>query len=90
MASDLGLHCHMTMSHKKDAMFIYWLNVNILKMAFQQKPNSHATDQPMAPFGKDTKQYSQGPQGQKIGPVRIVCRFMVTYIKTFSGVLPLI
>ena len=33
---------------------------------------------------------SQGPQGQKIGPVRIVCRFMVTYIKTFNGVLPLI
>ena len=33
---------------------------------------------------------SQGPKGQKIGPVRIVCRFMVTYIKTFSGVLPLI
>ena len=33
---------------------------------------------------------SQGPKGQKIGPVRIVCRFMVTYIKTFNGVLPLI
>ena len=33
---------------------------------------------------------SQGPWGQKIGPVRILCRFMVTYIKTFSGVLPLI
>ena len=35
-------------------------------------------------------QYSQGPKGQKIGPVRFVCRFMVTYIKTFNGVLPLI
>ena len=33
--------------------------------------------------------YSQGPLGQKIGPVRTVCRFMVTYIKTFNGVLPL-
>ena len=33
--------------------------------------------------------YSQGPKGQKIRPVRIVCRFMVTYIKTFNGVLPL-
>ena len=33
---------------------------------------------------------SQGPSGQKIGPVRFVCRFMVTYIKTFNGVLPLI
>ena len=33
---------------------------------------------------------SQGPKGQKIGPVQIVCRFMVTYIKTFNGVLPLI
>ena len=33
---------------------------------------------------------SQGLKGQKIGPVRIVCRFIVTYIKTFSGVLPLI
>ena len=38
-------------------------------------------------FNGDT---SQGPLGQKIGPVRIVCRFMVTYIKTFNGVLPLI
>ena len=34
--------------------------------------------------------YSQGPWGQEMGPVRIVCRFMVTYIETFSGVLPLI
>ena len=34
--------------------------------------------------------YSQGPKGLKIGPVRIVCRFMVTYIKTFNGVLPFI
>ena len=33
---------------------------------------------------------SQGPKGQKIGAVRIACRFMVTYIKTFNGVLPLI
>ena len=28
--------------------------------------------------------------GIKIGPVRLVCRFMVIYIKTFNGVLPLI
>ena len=27
---------------------------------------------------------------KKIGPVRFVCRFMVTYSKTFNGVLPLI
>ena len=32
---------------------------------------------------------SQGPKGQKIGPVQIVCRLMVTYIKIFNEVLPL-
>ena len=34
--------------------------------------------------------FGQGPKGQKIGPVQIVCQFMVTYIKTFNRVIPLI
>ena len=49
----------------------------MLRMHFQSIKQCHMTIQLLL---------VRALRDKKIGPVRIVCRFMLTYIKTFNGV----